>query len=107
MTTDVSTRIAPCGAGRGKLTLRQLECFIHVAERGSINRAAAELQVAQSAVTRQIQALETCLGATLLERSAKGVQLTAQGRRILECGQGILRMVVEIRWALAGSSACR
>jgi DNA-binding transcriptional LysR family regulator len=56
-----------------------LRYFISVAQHGSIRAAADALHVAQSAVSRQIQALEAELGTTLLERRARGVALTQSG----------------------------
>src|SRR5262249_22766997 len=60
--------------------------FTAVAERGSFTRAAAELHVAQQAVSQQVRALEQSLGVTLLERSSRHVTLTAEGAVFLvEC----------------------
>lgn len=53
--------------------------FGAVVQHGSIRAAAESLHVAQSAVSRQIQALEGEVGATLLERRARGVFPTAAG----------------------------
>lgn len=88
----------------GAITIRQLEYFVRVARFGSINRAAGDLHVAQSAVTRQIQALECGLGARLLERSARGVRLTEDGERILELATAMLRLALRARQTLCRSS---
>jgi DNA-binding transcriptional LysR family regulator len=53
--------------------------FVSVVQHGSIRAAASELGVAQSAISRQIQALERDLGAPLLERRPRGVALTQAG----------------------------
>lgn len=53
--------------------------FAEVVQRGSIRAAAGELGVAQSAISRQLQALERDLGAPLLERRPRGVALTPAG----------------------------
>jgi len=53
--------------------------FMAVVEHGSFRAAAEALHIAQSAVSRRIQALEHELGADLFERRAKGVALTPAG----------------------------
>ncbi|MEJ5060197.1 MULTISPECIES: LysR family transcriptional regulator [unclassified Pseudomonas] len=54
-----------------------------VARHGSMNKAANELNTVQSNVSARIRALEDELGVALFQRSAKGVQVTPAGRRIL------------------------
>ncbi|WP_186395724.1 LysR family transcriptional regulator [Stappia sp. TSB10GB4] len=56
-----------------------LRYFAAVARSGSIRSAARELNVASSAVNRQILWLEQSLGHTLFDRLARGVQLTPAG----------------------------
>jgi DNA-binding transcriptional LysR family regulator len=62
-----------------KLDLRQVRCFVVVAERRSFTRAAEELYIAQQAVSQQIKALESVLGVDLLKRSSRQVELTRAG----------------------------
>ncbi len=57
-----------------------LKYFIEVAERGSIRKAAESLNVASSAVNRQILKLEDEMGVLLFERVPRGVHLTAAGQ---------------------------
>lgn len=61
------------------MNLRQLRYFLQVAELRSFTRAATVLHVAQSALSRQVQALERELGVTLLQRLDRGVALTEAG----------------------------
>lgn len=61
-----------------------LRYFCEVARQGSLRGAAQRLFVAQSAISRQIAALEETLGVTLFERHARGMSLTAAGRMLLE-----------------------
>jgi LysR family nitrogen assimilation transcriptional regulator len=75
------------------MDLKQLECFVRVAEFGSFTRAAAVLNLSQSAVSRQVRHLEIELEEHLLVRNGRSVQLTASGERLLNHGQGILRQV--------------
>jgi DNA-binding transcriptional LysR family regulator len=61
-------------------TLEQLRGFVAVAEELHFGRAAARLQMTQPPLSRQIQKLERVVGAQLLERDNRGVQLTAAGQ---------------------------
>ena len=80
-----------------RMNLRQLEYFIQVAELGSFSKAAALLDVAQPALSRQVRTLETELRETLLLRNGRGVTLTEAGRRLMEHGRGILQLVETAR----------
>jgi DNA-binding transcriptional LysR family regulator len=67
-----------------RMTLRQMEYFVAVAERGSITAAAAELPISESAVSVAISELESIVGVRLLHRvRARGVTLTAAGSLLL------------------------
>ena len=79
------------------MDLKQLEYFVHVAELGSFTRAAAFLSVVQSALSRQVRALEVELRQPLVERNGRGVTLTEPGKRLLEHGRGILQQVERAR----------
>ncbi|MCC7121491.1 MAG: LysR family transcriptional regulator [Gammaproteobacteria bacterium] len=61
-----------------------LRYFREVVRQGSLRRAAERLFVAQSAVSRQMTALEEELGVQLFERRARGMVPTAAGRLLLE-----------------------
>ncbi|WP_338065152.1 LysR family transcriptional regulator [Trinickia diaoshuihuensis] len=61
------------------IELRHLRYFIAVAESGSFRLAAERINITQPAITRQIHDLESILGATLLKRLARGVELTPAG----------------------------
>src|SRR5205085_11377477 len=75
------------------MDLRDLKCFILTAELGSITRAAGELGLVQSALSRKVQAIEEELGCTLFNRLPRGIQLTPAGRRFLERARRIVREV--------------
>jgi LysR family nitrogen assimilation transcriptional regulator len=75
------------------LDLKQLRCFVHVAELGSFSRAASFLSVGQPLLSRHVRSLETELRQTLFQRNGRGVTLTEAGRRLLEHGRGILQQV--------------
>jgi DNA-binding transcriptional LysR family regulator len=59
------------------------EVFLEVARRESFTGAAGSLGYTQSAVSRQVAALETAVGATLFDRLPRGVRLTEEGRALL------------------------
>ena len=66
------------------MELRHLRYFLAVAEALSFTKAAAQLRVAQPALSRQVQDLEDEVGVDLLRRSPRGVTLTAEGKLFLE-----------------------
>jgi len=66
------------------MELRHLRYFLAVGEALSFTKAAAQLRVAQPALSRQVQDLEEEIGVDLLRRSPRGVTLTAEGKLFLE-----------------------
>jgi DNA-binding transcriptional LysR family regulator len=64
-------------------TLEQLRGFVAVADELHFGRAAARLKMTQPPLSRQIQKLERVVGARLLERDNRRVQLTAAGQVFL------------------------
>jgi len=65
------------------MNLRFLRTFITVADNAGVGRAAARLNLTQSAVSRQIQALEGELGLQLFARIGRNVRLTSEGEDLL------------------------
>ena len=65
------------------MAFTQWVAFVEVCRTGSIGGAAAALGYTQSAVSRQVAALETDLQVTLLERLPRGVRPTAAGEALL------------------------
>ena len=65
------------------MDIRQLKTFVEVATNGSYARTAAIVGVAQSALSRQISALERSIGDRLFHRTGRGVVLTELGERML------------------------
>lgn len=83
------------------MDLKQIRAFVQVAELGSFTRAAAVLQTAQPALSRQVRALEVDLRQPLFVRNGRGVTLTESGTRLLAHGRGILQQVERARQDLA------
>jgi DNA-binding transcriptional LysR family regulator len=74
------------------LDLRQLECFIAVAEEGNIGRAALRLHMTQPPLTRRIQRLERDVGADLFIRTSRGIEITSPGLALLEQARRIVAL---------------
>jgi DNA-binding transcriptional LysR family regulator len=64
--------------------IQSIKVFIRVVDLGSFSKAAAEIGIGQSAVTKQIAQLEAKLGSRLLHRSTHGVSPTEIGRLYYE-----------------------
>jgi len=70
---------------------RKLQYIDEIVRCGSIRKAAARLNVASSAVNRQILALEQELGAPIFERLPRGLRLTAAGELCVEHIRDVLK----------------
>jgi LysR family transcriptional regulator, hca operon transcriptional activator len=77
-----------------EMELRHLRYFVAVAEAGSLTVAAArKLHTSQPSLSRQIRDLEDELGAQLLTRRARGIELTPAGRAFLDHARLVLSQV--------------
>jgi LysR family hca operon transcriptional activator len=76
------------------MELRHLRYFVAVAEAGSLTVAAQQrLHTSQPSLSRQIRDLESELGAQLLARRARGIELTPAGRTFLDHARLVLSQV--------------
>ena len=80
------------------MELRQIEYFSLVARHGSFTRAAAEVGVAQPALSQQIGRLEAELGVPVFDRTRRPILLTEAGHALLA---RVERVLVEVRLARA------
>ena len=74
------------------LDLTALRSFMAVADAGGVTKAAAQLNLTQSAVSMQLKRLEESLGLPLLDRSARTIALTAQGEQLLGYARRLLAL---------------
>ena len=72
------------------MEIRQLTCFVAVAEERHFGRAAERLHMAQPALSLLIRQLEENLGARLLDRTTRRVDLTPAGQELLDRGRRVL-----------------
>ncbi|GGL72995.1 LysR family transcriptional regulator [Wenxinia marina] len=78
------------------LDLTALRSFAAVAESGGVTRAAGLLNLTQSAVSMQLKRLEESLGLQLLDRTGRGVSLTASGEQLLGYARRMLALNDEV-----------
>jgi DNA-binding transcriptional LysR family regulator len=72
-----------------RMKLHDLHILMAVVQAGSMNKAAAALNMSQPAVSRSIAELERTVGVSLLDRNARGVEPTAYGRALLNGGTAV------------------
>ena len=80
-----------------KITLKQIECFLAVAEHGSFSGASKRLNTAQPALSQAIKDLEAELGVRLFDRTTRRVELTDAGR---EFQQSAAKVIEELEHAV-------
>lgn len=78
------------------MEIEQLRMFAAVAETGSFTRAAEQLYVSHSGVSRAVSALEKELGVRLIERDNKVTGLTDAGKTVLEKAKKIIALADEL-----------
>lgn len=81
---------------RNELDIRLLEQFVVLARTKNFTRAAEELHLSQSALSRAIQKLEEHLGQPLFERKPREVVLTDLGEILLERARQILKLMEDM-----------
>lgn len=87
------------------MEISQLRTLIHVAELGSLSKAADRLNIAQPALSRQVKMLEAEIGARLFARHGRGMVVTEAGREVLTHARRVVAEIDEIRAVAADPSA--
>ena len=75
------------------MNILHLKYVISIAENGSINKAAAELHVAQPNLSRVVKEMEADLGIQFFRRSSKGMTLTPDGELFVNQARKILEQI--------------
>lgn len=88
-----------------KTTTEELLAFVTVIDRGSITAAAETLQQTVSGVSRALTRLEKKLDATLIRRTTRRLQLTAEGERFLQHARDIIAAVETAEASVSPSEA--
>ena len=78
------------------MIFEDLRAFVVVARHGSFAQAAADLCIAQSALSKRVQRLESRMGSALFERRARGVALTTAGHTFLARAQRLVNEVSDM-----------
>lgn len=73
-----------------RVTLKQIEAFLAVAETGSFSRAATRTKAAQPALSQAVKELEASLRVRLFDRTTRRVELTGPGREFQASAQKIV-----------------
>lgn len=73
-----------------KIDFDGIQAFVMIAELGGFSKAAEQLHITQTALTRRIQKLESYLGLKLLDRTTRYVALTQVGRDFLPQAMGFV-----------------
>lgn len=79
------------------MDFKQLRALLTVAETGNVTRAAELLHIVQPAVSRQIRLLEEDVGTALFERGRHGMELTAEGKTLVEYARRVLDEIERAR----------
>ncbi|MBK9246309.1 MAG: LysR family transcriptional regulator [Burkholderiales bacterium] len=87
--------------------LRALQYFVAAAEGGSFSAAARHFEVSVPAVTKLIGALERELGTRLLDRSTRGLKLTARGETYREVCAPLLAQLDHVDRLVSGGAAAK
>ena len=79
----------------------KLKIFHAVAEAGSFTNATVNLNLSQSAISRQIQSLEQDLKVQLFERHARGLTLTENGEYVFKTAHEVISKLKEVETSLS------
>lgn len=78
------------------MNILHMKYAVEVAKLGSLNKASESLLIAQPNISRSIKELEADLGISIFNRSAKGMELTAEGLEFIGYAKNILKQIDEV-----------
>jgi len=85
----------------------EMEAFVRVVDRGGFSAAARALGMTPSAISKLLGRLEARLGAQLVHRSTRKLQLTAEGQQFYEASRRVLADMDEAEHGVAAGAAPR
>lgn len=78
------------------MNILHMKYAVEVARAGSLSKASESLLIAQPNISRSIKELESDLGITIFERTAKGMVLTLEGEEFINYAKGILKQIEHV-----------
>lgn len=84
--------------------LQAMQTFVRVVEAGSFTAVARQAGATQSAISKQVAALEQALGARLLSRTTRALALTEEGQRYFEQARRLVAEIAEAESVVRGAS---
>lgn len=78
------------------MNVLHMKYAVEVAKKGSLNKAAESLLIAQPNLSRSIKELEAHIGIEIFERSARGMKLTPDGEEFINYAKSILRQIEQV-----------
>ena len=81
------------------MNIRRIECFLAVVDCGTVTAAAPQLHMAQPALSRQLQTLETELGFKLFDNQRNRLHLTPAGRELVPLARHLLHTARSLKAA--------
>jgi len=86
------------------MNIIHMKYAVEVARFGSINKASENLGMAQPNISRAIKDLEADIGIAIFDRSAKGMNLTPEGKQFISYAQNILNQLSQLEHFYKGAS---
>lgn len=77
------------------MNLKHLSYFVDISKRESFTKAADDIYVSQSALSKSVKSLEQELNVTLIDRTSKSFNLTEEGRILYVEGEKLLQYIDE------------
>ncbi|MFC0448887.1 LysR family transcriptional regulator [Rhodococcus jostii] len=85
------------------MDIRQLEYFLAVIDHGGVNRAAAQLHVAQASLSQGVRALEREFKLSLFHRTGRNLVLNPAGQLLVEPARKVLADLVSVQDIMRGA----